>query len=188
MRVRSSFVSARGVGSEAGSIVLDECCRGDGLRALRSDQPRSPFAKCKCEPAARHVCLRFARFCPRVARFQLKFHNDPYKPRNTGLVCTWSSLSATDYELASDVRERARPCVRAGASRSPFFAKSKRTRAFNAKTVRSGRKRNVQCRWLRRRKERPPDRRGAHGAEGENAGVIFQISSRIITTHEIMTN
>ena len=156
--------------------------------SFASEATNLALAFCEMQVANRALFLRFARFCPRVARFQLKFHNDPYKPRNTGLVCTWSSLSATDYELASDVRERARPCVRAGASRSPFFAKSKRTRAFNAKTVRSGRKRNVQCRWLRRRKERPPDRRGAHGAEGENAGVIFQISSRIITTHEIMTN
>ena len=168
--------------------MLDERdVASDGLRACGSSLAFSAFAKCK--GASRALFLRFARFCPRVARFQLKFHNDPYKPRNTGLVCTWSSLSATDYELASDVRERARPCVRAGASRSPFFAKSKRTRAFNAKTARSGRKRNVQCRWLRRRKE-PPTRQevGAHGAEGENAGVIFQISSRIITTHENMTN
>ena len=128
MRVRSSFVSARGVRSEAGSIVLDECCRGDGLRALQAKRPtsRSPFAKCKL--ANRALFLRFARFCPRVARFQLKFHNDPYKPRNTGLVCTWivvvsqcyglrgiQSLQATCGNVRAPVRALA--CARARLAR-----------------------------------------------------------------------
>ena len=118
------------LGRKRGSIVLDVCCRGDGLRALQAKRPpRSPFAKCKL--ANRALFLRFARFCPRVARFSLSFILTPTSLGTQGwcargrLSVLWTtSLQAT----CGNVRALGLACARARLARLFLRKASERAR------------------------------------------------------------